>query len=408
MSTRMVFERVRNLVGRGSDKEGNSGGGEGVVMPTNSRIIKKTAKEVDLSRGDVKEVVERFQEVGAMAYPVIDERAVRGDDDKSGKPNDDEGPSFLYVIYEDDDVLVIGGAKNIILTFADRLNLTNTETRAVTTANRLAGNRNGFSEHVVMDDIFIVPKEGNSGVRKEALGGLAEKKVDGGDESGEKADKMREVEENGFTLKVSELFEEKPDLDDKMHFSVTYGCDEGEITLTLDPKASSDEPYHAVIHPDGEMFIPSEIAVGLGVRHREVEWENEDGKVVGRMKNGRADEEVETEDMVRTTLAKDNVDDEVQAHLSGSHTSTLGISEGDEVALYVEPNKDDFSIVLSPDVSEAPAERTVEMKNIGTGTEMLCIALPDEIAEILNVNDNEERQIEWGVRGDKLVGNVVR
>ncbi|MDZ7687164.1 MAG: hypothetical protein U5J64_00315 [Halobacteriales archaeon] len=403
----MVFERVRNLVGGGSDKETNSGGGESVVMPTDSKIIRKTAKEVDLSKGEVKDVVERFQEVGAMAYPVIDERAVRGDDDKSGKPNDDEGPSFLYVIHEDDDVLVIGGAKNIILTFAGRLNLTNTETRAVTTANRLAGNLNGFSEHIVMDDIFIVPKDGRSGVSKESLGGLTETKTDD-DTSEEKEDRIQEVEENGFTLRVSDLFEEEPDLDDKMHFSVTYGCDNGKITLVLDPKASSDEPHHAVIHPDGEMFIPHEIAVGLGVKHREVEWENEDGKVVGRMGNGRAQEEFETDDVVRTTLAKDNVDDEVQAHLSGSHTSSLGIDVGDEVALYVEPGDDDFSLVLSPDVSNTPSDRTVEIKNIGTGTEMLCIPLPEEIAEILDVNDNEERQIKWGASEDRLVGTVVR
>ncbi len=399
----MVFDRVKKLVGGGSDKEGSTGGGEGVVMPTNSKVVKKTAKEVDLSRGDVKDAVEKFQEVGAMAYPAIDQRAVRGEGDKSSKPDDDGGPSFLYVIHEDDEVLVIGGAKNIIHTFADRLNMSNTETRAVTVANRIAGDKNGFSEHIVMDDIFIVPKKGGSERGAEALGGIAGRDEDvRGDEEA-----LREVEENGFALQVSEVFDEPLDLDEKKPMGVSYGCEDGIITLTLTPNPNeSDGDYRAVVNTEGGVLIPREIAIGLGIEHREVEWERDDERVIGRMEDGSIDEDIE--DRVKTALSKDNIEEEIQVHLPGSHATTLGMGEDDEVALYLEPNEDDFSIVLTSDMSDAPTDRTVEIKNIGTGTEMLCFALPEEIADVLDVDDDEERQIEWGLRGEELVGAVVR
>ena len=392
----MVFDRVKKLVGGGSDDEDNSGG-DNVVMPDDPGVIKKTAKEVDLSKNDVKEVVERVQEVGAMAYPVIEERAVREDENRSSKPNDEDGPSFFYVIYEDDEVLVVGGAKSLIRTFAGRLNMSKTEREAVTAANRIAANMNDLSEHVVMDDIFMVPKQGGSDAPDI---GLTEKKRM---ESDEKVDGIQEVEENGFGIQVSEVFDESFDIEEKKHFGVTYGNEEGTITITLNPEATGEESYHAVIQPEGEILIPQELAIGLEVEHRDVDWKRDEGKIIGRIENGRMEDDVV--DVVRTKLAKDNIEEEVQAHLPGSHTSTLGINEDEEVALHLEPQDDDFAMVLS---SETNGEtRTVRIKNIGTGTEILCFAVPDEVADVLGVNDDDERQLEWGLRGDELVGTVV-
>ena len=394
----MVFDRVKKLVGGSSDEEGNSGS-DNVVMPDDSGVIKKTAKEVDLSKGDIRDVVERFQEVGAMAYPVIDDRAVREGDNRSSKPNDEEGPSFFYVIYEDDEVLVIGGAKSLMRTFAERLNMSRTETEAVITANRLAANRNGLSEHVVMDDIFMVPKEGGSEAPElEGLTETEEKEADG------KADKIQEIEENGFAIQASKVFGDSPDLEEKQHFGVNYTSKGNTITLTLNPDATGDESHHAVIQPEGEILIPRELAVGLEVEHREVDWERDEGKIIGRMENGRMDEEVV--DVVRTKLAKDNIEEEIQAHLPSSHTNTLGINEEEKVSLRLEPEDDDFAMVLSSDTDDGTT-RTVRIKNIGTGTEILCFAVPEEVADVVGVNDGEERQLEWGLRGDELVGTVV-
>ena len=392
----MVFDRVKKLVGGGSDDEGNSGG-DNVVMPDDPGVIKKTAKEVDLSKDDVKEVVERVQEVGAMAYPVIEGRAVREDENRSSKPNDEDGPSFFYVIYEDDEVLVVGGAKSLIRTFAGRLNMSKTEREAVTAANRIAANMNDLSEHVVMDDIFMVPKQGGSDAPDI---GLTEKK---GMESDEKADGIQEVEENGFGIQVSEVFDESFDIEEKKHFGVTYGNEEGTITITLNPEATGEESYHAVIQPEGEILIPQELAIGLEVEHRDVDWEKDEGKIIGRIENGRMEDDVV--DVVRTKLAKDNIEEEVQAHLPGSHTSTLGINEDEEVALHLEPQDDDFAMVLSSGTNGET--RSVRIKNIGTGTEILCFAVPEEVADVLGVNDDDERQLEWGLRGDELVGTVV-
>ena len=399
----MVVDRIKKLVGMGSggEDEGSSSGSDSAIMPTDSGVIKKTAKKVDLSRGDVKEAVENFQELGAMAYPAIDERAI-GKDEKGDTKMGEEGPSFLYVIYEDDDVLAVGGAKSTILTFASRLNLTNKETQAVTEAHRVAADMNGLSEHTVMDDIFIVPKRGT----KEEVRSFAaaneerEKEVDMGDEG------ARELEENGFKLKASEVFESPPKPDDNEYFGVRYGCEEGAVEVTLEPEVGEDEKHRAVVQPNGDLLMPREIAVGLGVGHRDVEWEDEDGKVVGRMKNGTTDKEVEN--VVRTSLSMDNIEEEVQAHLPDSHVSRVGIKEGDEASVRLEPNDDDFAMVLKTDVPDAPSETSVEIKNIGTGTDMLCFAVPDEVAGLLGVDDDEDRQVEWGVRGDEMVGSVVR
>jgi len=397
----MVLDRIRKLVGMGADEEDTDSGGDGAIMPTNSRVIKKTAKKVDLSTGEVKEAVENFQELGAMAYPAIDERAV-GKDEKAESKMGEEGPSFLYVIHEDEDVLVVGGAKSTILTFAGRLNLTNKETEAVTVAHRLAAGMNGLSEHTVMDDIFMVPKGG----KKKGATSFGGAEDTGRDDAEEEDEAARELEESGFTISASEVFDTPPEVEEKEYFGLDCGCKDGAVEVTLEPGNGEREQHRAVVQPNGDLVIPREIAVGLGVEHRDIEWEDENGKVVGRMRNGSVEKEVEK--VVRTSLSMDSIEEEVQAYLPDSHVSRIGVGEGDRAAIRLEPDGEEFAMVLTTDASDAPSETSVEIKNIGTGTDMLCFAVPDEIARLLGVDDDEERQVEWGLRGDEMVGSVVR
>lgn len=397
----MVFDRVKEKISGGGEDDTESG----VVMPADSKIVKKTSKEVDLPRDETEEAVKKFQEVGAMAYPVIDKKAVRGDD-KSSKAKEEGSPSFLYAVHENEEVLVVGGAKNILLTLADRLDMSNTETRAVTLAQRLAAERNGFSEHMVMDDVFMVPKEKRFASRFDGLDDIA-----GGDGNGaadkirDKMDGVREVEENGFVLETPDRFEEALNLRDKKYFGVSYASNGRVMKIALDPKGR-EHSFHSVIQPNGNIHIPHEIAVGLGVEYREISWSMEDGKIVGRME----DEPMEGEliDTVRTSLVEDNVNDMMRAHLSGGHTRTLNLEEGDEIAVYLEPDGDDFALVATPLIYDAPTDAIVEVENIGTGTEMLCFAVPDEMAKVLEIDDGKDRQIEWGIRGEDLVGGIVR
>ena len=397
----MVFDRVKEkLTGSGSGERETD-----VVMPADSAVIKKTAKNVDLSREEVEDAVKRFQEVGAMAFPVIDKKAVRGEGSTNVK--DEETPSFLYAVHEDDEVLVVGGAKNILLSLADRLEMSNAERRAVTQAQRIAADANGFSEHMVMDDVFMVPKEKRFVSRFNGLDDVGAESSNGAaDRLRDKMDGVREVEENGFVLETPERFGDALNLEEKKYFGVTYGSDRESLRLELDPSAGGDDVRHGVIQPNGNIHIPREIAVGLGVEHREVDWRMEDGRVVGIMQDGTIDDDIV--DTVRTSLVEDNVNDQVRAHLAGSHTRTLNIEEGDEMAVYLEPDEDDFAIVATPRIFEAPTDAVVEVENIGKGTEMICFALPDEIADVLGVDDGKDRQVEWGIRGDELVGNVVR
>lgn len=228
----MVFDRVKEKISGGGEDDSDSD----VVMPANSKIIKKTSKEVDLPRDETEEAVKKFQEVGAMAYPVIDKKAVRGDD-KSSKAKEEGSPSFLYAVHENEEVLVVGGAKNILLSLADRLDMSNTETRAVTLAQRLASERNGFSEHMVMDDVFMVPKEKRFASRFDGLDDIADGDGDGTAQTlRDKMDGVREVEENGFVLETSDRFGEALNLRDKKYFGVSCSSNGRVIKLALDPK----------------------------------------------------------------------------------------------------------------------------------------------------------------------------
>jgi len=402
-SDKMVFDRVkRRLTGEDEEKVETS-----VTMPADPKVIKETAEDTDLSRDEVEDAVKRFQEVGAMALPVIDKKAVRGEDGTSVK--DDETPSFLYAVHENEEVLVVGGAKNVLLSLADRLEMSNAETRAVTLAQRVAADANGFSEHMVMDDVFMVPKEKRFVSR---FDGLEDVDGEGGDGGGaaealrDKMDGVREVEKNGFVLETPDRFGNALNLDEKKYFGVTYGSGRGTLTLELDPAASGDDVRHGVIKPNGNIHIPREIAVGLGVEHRGVEWKMKNGKVVGEMEGESTDHE--PEDTVRTSLVEDNVNEEVRAHLSSNHTKMLNIEEGDELAVYLEPNGGDFAVVATPHILDAPTDAIIEVENIGKGTEMICFSLPEEVADVLGVDDGRDRQVEWGIRGDELVGSVVR
>jgi hypothetical protein len=397
----MVLDRVKEKLGKGASEERDTD----VVMPADPNVVKRTAKEVDISRDEVEETVKRFQEVGAMAFPVIDKKAVRGEGKNDAKS--EESPSFLYAVYEDDEVLVVGGAKNILLSIADRLEMSNTETRAVTLAQRVAADANGFSEHMVMDDVFLVPKQKRFVSRFDGLGDIGkEEEDDAAEKLRDKMDGVREVEENGFVLETPERFGNALNLEEKKYFGVTYGSDRGSLRIELDPSAGGDDVRHGVIQPDGNIHIPREIAVGLGVEHREVDWKMDDGKVVGSMEHESMNGELE--DTMRTSLVEDNVNNKVRAHLSGSHTKKLDLEEGDDIAVYLEPDGDDFAIVATPFILDAPTDAIVEVENIGKGTEMICFTVPDEIADVLGVDDGKDRQVEWGIRGDELVGTVVR
>ncbi|MFP4188821.1 MAG: hypothetical protein ACLFR5_05385, partial [Halobacteriales archaeon] len=251
------------------------------------------------------------------------------------------------------------------------------------------------------------PKEKRFVSRFDGLDDIGAEGDDGAaDALRDKMDGVREVEENGFVLETPDRFGNALNLDEKKYFGVTYGTDRESLRLELDPSAGGEGVRHSVIQPDGNIHIPREIAVGLGVEHRDVDWRMEDGKVVGVMEDDKMEDEVE--DTVRTSLVEDNVNDMVRAHLAGSHTRTLNIEEGDEMAVYLEPDDDDFAIVATPHIFEAPTDSVVEIENIGKGTEMICFSLPEEIADVLEVDDGKDRQVEWGIRGDELVGNVVR
>ena len=392
----MVFDKLREKIS-GEDDEVSTD----ICMPADPDIVERTAEHVEIEREVVEETVKRFQEVAAMIFPMLDDKTVRADDATSAK--DSETPSFLYAVYEDDDVLVVGGAKNILLNLADRLELSNSETRAVTLAHKFAGDANGVAEHMVMDDIFVVPKEQRFASRLDSDG----RKEDAKNKLREKMDEIEKVEEDGFVLQTSERFGDTLNLESKKYFGVNFDYDRNHIRLALDPKSTGSDK-HAVIMPNGNVCIPREIGIGFDLKERHTEWKMEDGKVVGKIESKEPFDEDGLLDIVRTSIVEDNVRGEIQAHLPGSHTRELGLEDEDEVAFYLEPAGERLALVLTEFIYEAPTDTVVDVQNIGTGTEMLCFTVPDEHADLLGIDDGRERQVEWGLRDGELVGRIVR
>jgi len=400
----MVFDKVKDKFSNNSQKEKGS---KGVIMPADPEVVEETADELGMSPEVIEDNIKRFQEISAKAFPMIDEKTVRGDEGSSAK--EESTPSFLYSVYEDDDVLVIGGAKNIILNLADRLDLDNTETRAVTAAHSLAADLNGFSEHMVMDEVYMVPKEQRFASRldKEEKGEKKAASNGGAQALQEKMEGIKQVEETGFVLETPERLEETLNLEDKKYFGLSVNYDRKRVRLALDPRSSDEDSRHSLVRPDGNILIPREIGVAFGLEHRDVNWGIDDGKIVGKI--GCEDfREEDLVDEVKTSVVEDNIKGELQAHLSSNHTRTLSFEVGNKVALYLQPAGDELAIVATKMTHEAPTEFTVEVGDLGKATNMVFIEIPDEFADVLGIDDGLEHQFEWGIRGPELVGRVIR
>ncbi|MDY6779642.1 MAG: hypothetical protein SV760_03670 [Halobacteria archaeon] len=409
----MVFENVRDRlseIGSEDDEETVD-----VVMPSDSKVIKRVSNEVDLDSEEVEDAVKKFQEVGNMIYPTVEEKAV-GEGESSGGEKEEGSPEFLYEIDENQATLVVGGAKNIVHNLAERIGLSQVEVKAVRMAQRVAADANGYAEHVVMDDIFMLPKEQRFPSRFDSM---ADVESDGRtqEEMEERMRRIRETDEEGYEMGTPKLLSERLDLEERKYFNVRVETLDGGIALVLDPQMGRGE-YDAIIYPDASIKFSRSLGEALDLRNRETQWGVDDGEFVVVVENdlhvGRTDigQEVKTSVMENETVVDGETKEVLRAHLSGGHVRTAGVEEGDRAVVRLQSVDDEIWMVFKArwnvkgDVGD---ESIVEVENMGEGTEMMCFTVPEGMVDVLGLEEASRIQMEWGTfePENAAVGHVI-
>ncbi len=392
----MVFDRVRDAL---SEEEGGS---SGVTMPSDGSVLRSVTDQVDLSQEEVRRVVEKFQEMSQMIQPMVAESAVENRAAQHRK--DDESPSFVYTVFEDEDVLAVGGAKNIVMGLTDRLDFDSVERKAVVLAHRQAAEEAGLSQHTVMDDVYMVPKS----LRFE--GRLDRDEIDvertGGEDAGEalqrKMERVQEVDEDGFEVHPPDRLTEAIELDSRKLLGVEHGYEGDVLRLVFDPRRGGDADWPGVMDVEGAVHVPDGLAEVLAVEERETTWGVEGGRMVCVLES-RIDADERSRDTLGTAITSDEIAGTHRAVLPSGRARDVGLHEGDDAGFYLEAIDDDIHVVVTPHSDRGAA---VSVENIGPGAEMLAIELPEAAVELLDVE--AEHPVEWMVRDGSLVGRVAR
>lgn len=392
----MVFDRVRDALSE--DEEGSSG----VTMPSDASVLRSVSSEVDLSHEETREVVEKFQETSQMVQPMVAESAV--EDRGAQHRKEDESPSFIYTVFEDEDVLAVGGAKNIMMGLTDRLDLDSVERKAVVLAHRRAAEQAGLSQHTVMDDVYMVPKklrfEGS--LNRDEIDIERMSQEDAGEALQRKMERVQEVDEDGFELAPPKELTEPIELDSRKLLGVEHGYEGDVLQLVLDPRRGGDTDWPGVMDVEGVVSVPDDLADVLDVEGRTETWGVDDGRLICVLES-KIDADERSRDTLGTAITSDDIAGTHRAVLPSGRARDVGIHEGDDAGFYLEAIDGDMHVVVTPDSEEGAA---VTIENIGPGAEMLAIELPEAAVELLEVD--AEHPVEWMVRSGSLVGRVAR
>ncbi|MDY7081976.1 MAG: hypothetical protein SXQ77_06115 [Halobacteria archaeon] len=407
----MVFDKVRDAITTLGPRRGE---GTEVVMPTNPKVLKKTSKKTGLEKERIERNMKKFQEAGRVMYPLIEKKAVEGQKmSKADQVKGSENPTFLYTIDETEEVLVVGGAGNILHGIADRLGLMSMEAEAIRQAHQLAANKNGYGKHMVMDDVFIVSKRKRFAIENQENGnGDVEKngKPTGGEakkHSTINEEKIEEIEKSGLGISIPTELIEEVGIEEKTCAKVKYEARGGEIGLIFDHNATDRIFRSGVIDPEGRVVVAEEIQTAFGIEGREIGWRVENNKPVGTLLSEVDDSMDEVGRKIRTRIMTDEVEKELFAHLSSDHLRALNVGDGDYATIHLDAAEHEIKLVLSPLSEDAPSDYTVRIQNRGTGTEMMCFAVPEVFYKVLRLDGEKRGKIEWGLGKNELLGKVV-
>lgn len=392
----MVFDRVRDALSE--DEQGPSG----ITMPSDGSVVGNVSSEVDLTREETREVLEKFQELSHMIHPMVADSAV----EERGAQHRQEGesPSFIYTVFEDEDVLAVGGAKNIMMGLTDRLDLDSVEQKAVVLAHRLAAEEAGLSQHTVMDDVYMVPKRLRFDGRLDGDEIDVERmsQEDAGEALQRKMERVQEVDEDGFEVRPPETLTEAIELESRKLLGVEHGYEGDVLRLVLDPRRSGDADWPGVMDVEGAVHLPQGLAEVLDLEGRDKNWGVDGGRLVCVLES-QIDADGRSRDTLGTAMTADEIAGTHRAVLPSSRSRDVGLHEGDDAGFYVEAIDDDIHVVLTPDSRRGAA---VTVENIGPGAEMLAVEIPEYAVELLDVE--AEHPVEWMVRDGSLVGRVAR
>ncbi len=372
-------------------------------MPSDHDVVRDVSKQVEMTKDETRKTVEKFQEVSKMIQPMVAESTVGKR--PSANRSDDGPPAFIYTVHENDDVLAVGGAKNIMMGVSERLDFDSVERKAVVLSHQEAAERAGLSEHTVMDDVYMVPKK----LRFESQLEDDEIEIERQSEEGtgealqRRMELMQEVDEDGYVLQPPDQLTDALDLESRKLLEVTHEHDGDLHKLLFDPRGGQDDGWPAVLAVDGSRSIHPELADVRDVEGRELRWGVDDGKMVSVLES-KLDSVEHGRDSLSTAITVDDIAGRHRAVVPSGRARDVGVGEGEMATFYVEAIDDDLYIVVAEratDYSGAP----VEIENIGPGTEMLTFELPEHAAEILEVE--AERSVEWRLHDRRLVGRVT-
>ncbi|MFP4632829.1 MAG: hypothetical protein ACLFMT_05275 [Halobacteriales archaeon] len=395
-----MFDKVKEKLSGDTTRETK----DGVVMPSDDDVIDYVAGRVELTREEVDETVKKFQEVSHMVRPMVDEQAVE-EVDQAAQAKGEGTPSFIYQIHEDDDVLAVGGAKSVMASLADRLDYDSVETKAVVLSHRVAAERAGLAEHMVMDDVYMLPKTKRFGSRLEngereriehGAGGGATQALK------QKMEEIKKVEEDGYRTETSRHLKDSLSIDSKKYVGVDVEVDGDSINVYIDPRNTRDSDYPGIITPGGDALLPEQLAGAIDLDERDLSWRMEKARLVGEA--ARIDDlSVEGDEEVRTSVVEDNIDGAHRVMLPGRQVNEVGLHEGEAASVYLEPHDGELYVVVTPRHVEYTSN-AAEVDNIGTGTDMLCVTLPEGAGDVLGLTG--DRPVGWRVDGQRLVGEL--
>ncbi len=378
-------------------------------MPGDSKVVNKVSGEVDLSREETEEVVRRFQQFSYSMKDMIEEQAVEGAS-AAEQAKGEGSPTFIYTVYENESVLAVGGAKTMMLGLAEQLDYDSVETKAVTRAHRLAAQNLGLAEHMVMDDVYMVPRDrrwGENVEEPQEVERVRQSRQRDGDDGAEverRREQVEDVQESGHRLQLPEGLAESLDVGSERVVGVEVTADGDAVALEFDPRRAKKTEWVAVLEPGGSIAVPAGIADAVVVEDQEISWRASDGALTA-VRESLSELRPGGEEAVRTSLVEDNIEGSYRATLPSRHANQAGAYEDDTVSLYVDAHDGELYLVVAARHNEY-TPLAVDVENIGsTGTDMLSLTLPEPTPEMLGVEG--EQPVEWSLSGDRLVGDVV-
>ncbi len=378
----MVTNRLQGLLGRfKSDEEIE----REETFPSDDVVINYLAKNPEVDKNELKEITTKVQKIVSQLYPILEDEAIRPQDEMAKKDSD---PSdFLYIIDETDEMLIMGGAKGIFINLADRLDLSKRNTEAVIHAHKAAASFNGYAEHLVMDDVLLIPKDEDVDIER--------KSTEAEQRKNEQLESFIETHRDGYDLPQADEIIEDLVIDGIKYFGMDHKLYPDKIRFILSTNKTANN-HHGILNPDSGLRISREIGLTFDIEGRDLKWGVKDGDLVMETDSLLESEPSST---VKTSLEED---EGINAVIPGMQLKKIGVEEGDSAWLFLDTIDGEPVLVITGEDGDLGTE--IEIESAGRGAEKLYAPIPEDFVNFLGLD--VDNQIEWGSSGDYLIGKI--